>query len=123
MAGPTIAFSHRKDVLRVEVTGQCTLENTLAYWQAIEAEVRRQPAMAILLIDDLVGDELTASQWHDLVEALSGHGLEPVRIAHVRPRGLQKIEYCEIFARDAGFQAHVFDNEVAASLWLRYGEG
>ena len=35
--------------------------------------------------------------------------------------GLQGIEYCEIFAREAGFHARVFDNEATAELWLRYG--
>ena len=49
-------------------------------------------------------------------------GLEQVRIAHVRPAGLQQLEYCEIFAVELGFQAHVFVDERAAELWLRYGE-
>jgi hypothetical protein len=94
----------------------------VAYWQAIEDEVRRAPVPAILLIDNLRGAVLTAAHWQGLVEALAGHGLERVRIAHVRPRGLQQIEYCELYAREAGFQARVFDNEVPANLWLRYGE-
>ena len=123
MTGPVIRFARSHGILRVDVDGDSTLENTVAYWKAIEDEVRRAPVAAILLIDNLRGLALTADDWQRLVEALAGHGLENVRIAHVRPRGLQQIEYCELFAREAGFQARVFDSEVPASLWLRYGEG
>jgi hypothetical protein len=123
MEGPAVRFSRRHGILRVEVEGESTLENTMAYWHAIEDEVRRAPVQAILLIDNLRGLALTAEHWQRLVDALAGHGLEDVRIAHVRPRGLQQIEYCELFAREAGFQARVFDDEVPARLWLRYGEG
>lgn len=122
MTGPVIRFARLHGILRVEVEGESTLENTIAYWKAIEDEVRRAPVPAILLVDNLRGQALTADDWQRLVEALAGHGLENVRIAHVRPRGLQQIEYCELFAREAGFQARVFDTEVAAHLWLRYGE-
>lgn len=122
MAGPNVRFARRDGVLRVEVEGDSSLENTMAYWSAIEDEVRRAPVPAILLIDNLRGQALTADHWRSLVEALAGHGLEGVRIAHVKPRGLQQIEYCEIFAREAGFETRVFDNEVPASLWLRYAE-
>ena len=45
-----------------------------------------------------------------------------MRVAHVKPIGLQNIEYCEIHAREAGLDARVFTNEMEASLWLRYGE-
>ena len=48
--------------------------------------------------------------------------LEQVRIAHVRPGGLQQLEHCEIFAVELGFQARVFVDERVAELWLRYGE-
>jgi hypothetical protein len=117
-----IRFTRKQVILRVQVTGASTLENTVAYWQAILAEVRNNPPEALLLIDELRGDPLTETQWRTLVEAMAGHGLERVRIAHVKPMGLQKIEYCELYAREAGFDAHVFDEEHAAELWLRYGE-
>ena len=120
--GPVVRIARREGILRVEVEGESSLENTMAYWHAIEDEVRRAPVPAILLIDKLRGEELTAEHWRRLVAALAGHGLEQVRIAHVKPHGLQQIEYCELYAMEAGFQAHVFDEEVQASLWLRYGE-
>lgn len=119
---PVVRFARRGGILRVEVEGESTLENTMAYWHAIEDEVRRAPVPAILLVDRLGGAVLTEEHWRRLVQALAGHGLEHVRIAHVKPHGLQQIEYCELFAREAGFHARVFDNEVTASLWLRYGE-
>ena len=117
-----VKFSRRPSQLRAQVTGDSTLENTVAYWQAIVAEVAREPAASLLLIDELVGRPLTQAEWLSLVQHMAGHGLEDVRIAHVKPQGLQQSEYCEIFARDAGFNARVFDDEHAAQLWLRYGE-
>lgn len=114
--------SRQGSQLRVHVIGESTLDNTIAYWQAILAEVEKEPAAQLLLIDELLGEPLTESEWLSLVRNMSNHGLEQVRIAHVKPHGLQRIEYCEIFARDAGFDARVFDDERAAELWLRYGE-
>lgn len=122
MDDPVVRFERRDGILRVEVEGESSLENTMAYWHVIEDEVRRAPVPAILLIDRLRGMALTAEHWKRLVDALAGHGLEHVSIAHVKPRGLQQIEYCELFAREAGFRARVFDDEVPARLWLRYGE-
>jgi hypothetical protein len=118
----SVAFRRQAGWLRVHVTGESTLENTIAYWQAIAAELQRQPVASILLVEELHGVPLTASQWFELVATMRGSGLERVRIAHVRPEGLHSVEFCEIFARDAGFEARVFDNEPAAEIWLKYGE-
>jgi hypothetical protein len=117
-----IRSSRHRSQLRVHVIGESTLDNTIAYWQAILAEVEKKPAEQILLIDELQGEPLTESEWLSLVRNMSNHGLEQIRIAHVKPHGLHRIEYCEIFARDAGFNSRVFDNEHAAGIWLRYGE-
>ena len=107
--------------LRITVSGQGTYGNTVAYWRAIAAAVREQRPRSILLIDHTTGPALSAEQWKSLVEAMSGSGLEAVRIAHVKPRGLQQIEYCELYAREAGFVARVFTEESEADLWLRHG--
>ena len=112
----------RGDVLRAEVVGESSLENTIAYWQAIVSEVRKERPGSLLLVDELHGTPLGEAQWRQLVEAMRGRGLEQVRIAHVKPRGLQKLEYCELYAREVGFEARVFDQEHAAELWLRYGD-
>jgi hypothetical protein len=117
-----VRFNRRQSQLRVQVIGESTLKNTVAYWSAIVGEVDREPATSILLIDELLGEPLSEGEWFNLVGQIKGRGLEEVRIAHVKPHGLQQIEYCEIFAREAGFQARVFDDEHAAELWLRYGE-
>ena len=117
-----IRFARRQRTLRVQVTGLCTLENTVAYWKAIVDESQRVRPGAILLVDELQGEPLAETDWKRLVEAMAGHGLESVKIAHVKPAGLQKIEHCELYAREAGFHARVFDDERMADLWLRYGE-
>jgi hypothetical protein len=117
-----IRFSRDGDLLRAGVVGESTLENTMAYWQAIVSEVRREPTRCLLLVDELRGAPLGEAQWQRLVEAMRGSGMEGVRIAHVKPQGLQKLEYCELYAREAGFDAHVFDEELAAKFWLRYGD-
>ena len=118
----SVAFAAHPAGLRVEVQGENSFDNTLAYWQAIVAEIRHRKPPGLLLVDRLQGDSLDAAQWLVLVSTMRGLGLEQVRIAHVRPAGLQQLEYCEIFAVELGFQAHVFVDERAAELWLRYGE-
>lgn len=120
-AGFQVEFRRQGERLHAHVTGASSLENTVGYWQAIVREVRRCGPRHLLLLDELRGPGLSPVQWHALVLALQGTGLEKLRIAHVKPFGLEGIEHCEIQARELGFDARAFDNESAASLWLRYG--
>ena len=108
--------------LRVEVRGVANYENTLAYWQAMSAELLAHPVPGLLLIDKTSGKPLLAEEWKALVEAMAGKGLEQVRLAHVKPSGLQRIEFCQLYAIEAGIDARVFTDEGEADLWLRYGE-
>jgi len=107
--------------LRVEVNGPGSYANTLAYWRTIAKVVTEQRPRGVLLIDRTSGPPLTAEEWQTLVDAMAGSGLEQVRIAHVKPQGLQRVEYCELFAREAGLTARVFTEESVADLWLRHG--
>lgn len=119
--GNGMRFRPTRTGLRANATGPGTYAATFACWQAIVVQVRERQPKTVLLIDEMRGPPLRADEWHGLVDAMRGQGLENVRIAHVKPMGLQGIEYCEIFAREAGFHARVFDNEATAELWLRYG--
>lgn len=117
-----LRFERKWDALWVQVAGEGTLGNTMSYWQAILDEILRdRPRGGLLLVDELEGVPLTEAQWRELVAAMRGRGLEGLRIAHVKPRGLEKLEYCEMYARDAGLDARAFDHERAAEIWLRYG--
>ena len=116
-----ISFHGSGNALRVHVSGSSSFAATVAYWRAILVEVRARRPATLLLIDEMQGVPLTAGEWHTLVDATAGQGLDGVRIAHVKPLGLQSVEYCEIHAREAGLDARVFDNETVAELWLRYG--
>lgn len=118
----SVAFAASGDVLRALVQGHATYANTLEYWQRVAAVLRERKPHGLLLIDETSGEPLTAEEWKALVEAMAGEGLESVRIAHVKPFGLQRIEYCELYAREAGLDARVFTNETEAMFWLRYGE-
>jgi len=118
----TIRIGPYASGIRVEVRGEGTYENTVAYWQWIVTEVRNRRPLCLLLIDEMHGQPLSAADWLALVTAMRGQGLEAVRIAHVKPRGLQLIEHCEIYANEAGFHSRVFMDESQADLWLRYGE-
>jgi len=108
--------------LRVEVHGPGTYENTLAYWRSIAATLATLHPRGLLLVDETTGEPLSPIQWKALVLAMEGTGLEHLRIAHVKPHGLQRIEYCELYAREAGMEARVFTDEAEADLWLRHGE-
>jgi len=108
--------------MRAEVEGVAGMAGTLAYWREIADWGRRHGARTLLLVDRLAGAPLTEADWLRLVTSMHGEGLEKLRIAHVKPLGLQEVEFCEIFARDSGIEARVFENETLAEVWLRYGE-
>ena len=118
----SIEFIAEGGLLRATARGPGNYANTLHYWETIATELRRRKPAALLLVDETSGPPLSAEEWKALVEEMVGRGLERVRIAHVKPFGLQRIEYCELYAREAGLDARVFTNEREASLWLRYGE-
>jgi hypothetical protein len=107
--------------VRMHVRGEASLEATKAYWRAIIEEVDRLPARHLMLVDELRGAALTAEDWQSLVTMLVGSCLEGIRIAHVKPLGLEQVEHCELFATQAGFEARVFSDERVAGLWLHYG--
>ena len=109
------------DGLRAEVRGLRTLQATIAYWETILEHINARRPRWLLVMDELRGNELSAREWKTLVEAMSGRGLEGVRIAHVKPFGLNHLEYCEIYAREAGIDARAFSDEGVAERWLRYG--
>src|SRR3546814_6177609 len=83
--------------LRAHVVGESDLGVTLAYWRAIARRARECAADSLLLVDELIGEPLGEADWLTLVASMQGEGLEKLRIAHVKPLGLQKVEFCEIF--------------------------
>ena len=119
--GYDLSFSRSEGTLRATVTGTRSLGNTVAYWREIVAEIAARRPTWLFLCDQLKGQELTVDEWRNLVDRMKGHGLEGLRIAHVKPHGRDHIEYCEIFAREAGIDARAFDDAGAAERWLRYG--
>lgn len=106
--------------LHAHVGGAATWANTLAYWRAIADALEQQPARELLLVDELVGPSLTAEDWAALVADV-GSRLGNLRIAHVKPRGLETVEHCVLSAIGAGLVAQVFEDEGRANMWLRYG--
>lgn len=106
--------------LHVHVVGVATFANTLACWRAIADALATQPARYLLLVDELVGPSLSAEDWAALVAEV-GPRLGPLRIAHVKPRGLGSVEHGVLSAMAAGLDARVFEDERLASVWLRYG--
>lgn len=122
MDGLSIVKSREARTLRVHVRGPASFQATMAYWREIVEESQRDRPDFVLLVDELLGPALGAVEWQALVVSLAGSNLASVRIAHVKPHGLDEVEYCELAARQAGFQARVFVNERLARLWLHYGE-
>ena len=111
----------RGGTLHANVSGTSTVSNTIAYWRRIAQSAREHDADALLLVDVMSGEPLREDDWLQVVTSLRDEGLQRLRIAHVKPLGLQQVEFCEIFARDAGIEARVFENETLAGIWLRYG--
>lgn len=116
-----IRFQLVGECLRVWAEGTSSFAANVACWQQVIEQVRAVAPQSVLLVDELRGRELTAAEWESLVQGTRGQGLERVRIAHVKPQGLEQTEYCEIHAREVGLDARVFDDEAAAQLWLAGG--
>lgn len=116
-----IVFSTHPFGLKARVSGETTFDNTVAYWRIVVAELDKRPSPALLLMDRMTGIPLTEEHWRQLVEMMKGGPLERLRIAHVKPMGLERVEYCEIFALEAGMHARVFTDQTEAVLWLRHG--
>lgn len=119
-----IGYQSRRGALRAHVTGvKGSIDITLAYWEAIAAEVRRLRPRTLLVVDELQGEPLPAEHMQDFVDAMAGLGFEGVRVAFVETQGAQipHVESIEILARERGFNARVFANERDAGLWLRHG--
>jgi hypothetical protein len=111
--------------LRVEVFGEKRdSDTTLAYWREIADEIRRREVTRLLVITHLPGEPMPIDRMRTFLAAMSGLGMEGVRVAYVDAQGFKTplMETAEILASEHGFRARVFDDEVAAQLWLRHGD-
>lgn len=104
--------------VRVHVTGEETIENTQAYWRQIVPRMETAQGKGVLLIDELVGEPMTELEWLEVVLSMEYARLWRFRIAHVKPSGVDEVEYCELFARDQNMDAKVFVDETEAVRWL-----
>jgi len=119
-----IHFSRCPDgVLRASVAGVRSLQATIAYWDAILTESGRERPTALMVLDDLVGEELAASEWKQLVQNVAGRGLEGIPIAHVKPFSFDQMSYCERYANEAGLIARTFRRKNDAIAWLQARAG
>ena len=126
MAGPAFRIDYSRDgeLLRAHVAGvNGNLETTLAYWTAIAAELQRERPRALLVVDDMEGEPPPPEQLAQFVQAMRGLGFEAMRVAYVEAHVAQipELELAEILARESGFDARVFGNEMDARIWLRHG--
>ena len=115
----TMRFRLDGDCLRAWAEGTSSFAATVSCWQQVLAQVQAHRPRSVLLVDRLRGRALSGEEWESLVQATKGQGLEYVRIAHVKPLGVDDLEYCEIHAREVGFDARVFQDEAVAEFWLR----
>lgn len=119
-----IGYQREGETLRAHVTGiNGTLETTLAYWRDMAGELQRAPARALLVVDDMEGDPPPPEQLAQFVQAMRRLGFEAMRVAYVEAHvaHIPELEFAEILARESGFDARVFGNEMDARIWLRHG--
>lgn len=110
------------DGLCAHVIGVRTPESTIAYWESIVDKLATRRPAWLLVMDELRGEELSASEWKALVGRMRGRGLEGLRIAHVKPFAMDQVEYCEKYANLAGLDSRAFRGESEAMGWLRSGD-
>ncbi len=113
-----VEIEDRSFGVRVHVTGEETIENTQAYWRQIVPRMETAQGTGVLLIDELVGEPMTELEWLEVVLSMEYARLWRFRIAHVKPSGVDEVEYCELFARDQNMDAKVFVDETEAVRWL-----
>ncbi|MCY7312235.1 MAG: hypothetical protein LH491_01055 [Pseudoxanthomonas sp.] len=119
-----VHFSTFQDGLRAYVTGyNGSLECTLAYWRMIAVELRERRPAQLLVVDVMDGGVPPPEQLLDFVRLMVDEDLHELRIAYVedKPDSIPKVELAGIFAHEHGFWVQIFDSEVAAMTWLRYG--
>lgn len=110
--------------LQVEINGgERAPENALDCWLRIASEVRLRGAKRLLAVNHVQGEPMQAQHMRGFFAGMSGLGLEGVRVAYVDMAGFKTplMETAEILAGEHGFSARIFDNRVAAGLWLRHG--
>ena len=120
-----IRFTLEGKHLRASVTGYAgSLDAAIAYWRAIGDETRAVTPQSLLVIDQREGHALSETQTAQLLDAIRQFGLADVRMAYVETRleHFPKAEAMDILAREKGFCARVFCNEMEAAVWLRHGE-
>jgi len=120
-----LAFRSFGAELQVEITGEERLpENVLDCWLRIAAEVRLRGSKRLLAINRVQGEPMQVEHMRGFFAGMTGLGLEGVRVAYVDMAGFKtsRMETAEIIASEHGFSARVFDNRIAAELWLRHGQ-
>ena len=78
----------------------------------------------LLAISHVAGEPMQPGHLRGFFAGMAGLGMEGVRVAYVDMQGFKTplMETAEILAVEHGFSARVFDNRVAAELWLRHGQ-
>ena len=120
----TLDFRFEGGCLTAEAGGRvATLEEAIAFFRDIAAELRKTGAKSLLIIDGSDGIVPDAHEFEILATSLAGAGFEGVRTAFVDAdtNAIERIEVGEIIARGLGYQFRVFNSEALANLWLRYG--
>lgn len=99
-------------------------DNVLACWRDIAIQAQRRDAVRLLAISHVAGDPMPVDQVQAFLGRMAGLGLEGVRVAYVDMQGFKTslMESAEIMASEQGFSVRVFDNVIAAEMWLRHGD-
>ena len=119
-----LEFRSFGDELQVRIHGtERSPENALAAWVAIASEVRVREPKRLLAMSHVEGEPMQPEHMRGFFASMAGLGMEGVRVAYVDMAGFKTplMEIAEILATEHGFAARVFDNRIAAELWLRHG--
>jgi len=120
----TLEFRSLGNELHVAMRGnERNVDKVVACWMQIASEVRKRNATRVLAVSHIVGEPLPAQGISRFMDHLRGLGLEDVRIAYVDIRGFKTplMETAEILASEHGFSVRIFDDPIAAEMWLRHG--
>jgi hypothetical protein len=113
----------RDGYLRAFVSGDDSLEVSLAMWRMARGQCERFNAKRLMLVEALEGN-VPVEEAGLVVDEIVRLGFIDTRIAFVDEQGEPRNdEHAETLALENGLAIRVFTDEATARLWLLYGSG
>lgn len=116
-----IRYETRGNYLYAHVTGEDSLDTSLAYWQDLRREIEARGLRSLLVVEELTGTVDTLGTYRvgkTVSELFLGY---PIRLAFVDVTDFapDNTEFGTTVSRNRGLNVQSFQTEAAAEAWLQ----